>query len=343
MKNRFKFQLISYTALLSIVMVLISCKKKADTALTEPAAPTATTNAATYVGQTWAVMNGTVNANDKSTIVSFDYDTTISYGQNIFPTHDTVSGNLSTYVNASLGGLISNTTYHYRLRAVNSLGTTLGDDMTFTTKSAVPGNSIFNPDLTYGSLNDNDGHTYKTIQLGTRTWMAENLKSTKFNDNTLIPFVPDDVVWSELTTPGYCWYNNDSISYGALYNWYSVNTGKLCPAGWHVPTDEEWTSLTNFLGGDSIAGNKLRETGTLHWQSPNSGSTNESGFTGLAGGYRNTAGSFGNIRKIGYWWSASAFNTIDAYYRFVSFNYDHVVRSNSSLTGGFSVRCVKND
>ena len=103
--------------------------------------------------------------------------------------------------------------------------------------------------------------------IGTQTWMAENLRSTTLNDGTDIPFVPDVTAWAALTTPGYCWFQSDSLGYGALYNWYTVNTGKLCPEGWHVPADEEWTILTDFLGGKSVAGGKLKEAGTYHWQS----------------------------------------------------------------------------
>ena len=339
MEKHTKLKLMSFIALFSMVMVLNSCKKK-DTAPIIVAAPQANTSAASYIGQKWAVLNGIVNANNENSIASFEYDTTTAYGHTINAAKDTVVGSTSVLVSVGLSGLTINTTYHYRLKAVNSKGTSYGDDLSFTTAAEKVNIILFNPALTYGSVSDNDGNTYKTIKVGSQTWMAENLKSTKFNDNTPIPFVTEVAIWSALSTAAYTWYNNDSIAYGALYNWYAVNTGKLCPAGWHVPSDDEWTGLTTYLGGDSIAGDKIKETGTLHWITPNTGATNERGLTGLPGGYRSNFGTFGNIKKIGYWWSSTSFNTVDAYYRFISSDFEPVIRSNSSQKGGFSVRCV---
>jgi uncharacterized protein (TIGR02145 family) len=135
-----------------------------------------------------------------------------------------------------------------------------------------------------------DGNTYKIVVIGTQTWMAENLKAIKLNDGNDINLVTDNKPWESLTTPAYCYYSNDpiinKITYGVLYNWYTVNTNKLCPIGWHVPTDREWTILTDFLGGESIAGGKLKETGTTHWTTPDTIATNETGFTALPGGGR---------------------------------------------------------
>lgn len=342
MKKHTKIQLITFIILITVVMVFNSCKKKETTPVISTA-PEATTSPASYIGQKWAVLNGVVNANNEKSIASFEYDTTTAYGNTIKSASDTVVGNTSVLVSAGLSGLKVNTTYHYRLKAVNSLGTVYGDDLSFTTLAEKVNNILFNPDLTYGSISDIDGNAYKTIQIGSQTWMAENLKTTKFNDNTTVPFVTEVTIWSALSTPGYSWYNNDSIAYGALYNWYSVNTGKLCPTGWHVPSDAEWTGLTTYLGGDSIAGDKIKEEGILHWIAPNTGATNESGLTGLPGGYRNDIGTFGNVKKIGYWWSSTSFNTVDAYYRFISSDYEPVIRSNSSQKGGFSVRCLKDN
>ena len=162
-------------------------------------------------------------------------------------------------------------------------------------------------------LTDIDGNAYKAIKIGNQVWMYENLKTTKLNDGTAIPLVTTSAAWGNLTTPGYCWYNNDEASnknvYGALYNWYTINTGKLCPAGWHVPTVAEWTTLTTFLGGESVAGGKLKETGIAHWKSPNTGASNETGFTALPGGFRDFDGVFAQIYNSGCWWSATEYNT----------------------------------
>ncbi|MDZ7633244.1 MAG: fibrobacter succinogenes major paralogous domain-containing protein [Bacteroidales bacterium] len=140
------------------------------------------------------------------------------------------------------------------------------------------------------TVTDSDGNVYKTLVIGTQIWLAENLKTTKFNDGSQIPFVSEETSWvATLTTPGYCYYDNNTANksvYGGLYNWYAVETGKLCPKGWHVPSDAEWTTITNLFGGESVAGNALKEKGTAHWTSPNDGATNESGFTALPGGNR---------------------------------------------------------
>ena len=312
--------------------------------------PTATTAAATSLASTTATLNGTVNANNQSTTVTFEYGTTTSYGQTINAIPNTVSGSTNTTVSANLTGLTTSTMYHFRVKAVSSVGTTYGSDVSFTT---LGGGIIFNPNLTYGSVSDNDGNTYKTILIGTQTWMAENLKTTKYSDGTAISNVTNNTTWTGLTTGAYCWYNNDAATnkatYGALYNWLAVdataNGGKnVCPTGWHVPTDAEWTTMTTYLGGESVAGGKLKETGTTHWRSPNTGATNETGFTALPGGMRDEYGEFSSINDVGYWWSSSmnGSDMTKAWYRmFFSFDKD-VFGFDISKKSGFSVRCMKN-
>lgn len=194
------------------------------------------------------------------------------------------------------------------------------------------------------TVKDAEGNIYVTISIGKQVWTAENLKTTKFNDSKPIPLVPDEKAWKALKTPAYCWFNNElknkDVS-GALYNWYTVNTGKLCPQGWHVPADEEWTVLTDFLGGKSIAGGKLKETGTSHWLTPNTEATNETGFTGLPSGYRNFGGGFNSITKYGFWWSSTEWSSTAAWYRDVYYGYTAVDRSNSNKRSGANVRCLK--
>jgi uncharacterized protein (TIGR02145 family) len=195
-----------------------------------------------------------------------------------------------------------------------------------------------NPTATVGKVKDIDGNWYKTVKIGDQWWIAENLKTTKFNDKTTIP----NVIEANLTTGAYCWYKNDIINknpYGALYNFYAVNTGNLCPNGWHVPTDAEWTTLTTYVGGSEIAGDKLREVGTSHWWSPNDGATNEFGFTALPGGL--WFGNFGDFGSNGVWWSASEYNSTDAYYRVMSYNFSVVGEGFHHKSMAFSVRCLK--
>jgi uncharacterized protein (TIGR02145 family) len=203
-----------------------------------------------------------------------------------------------------------------------------------------------NPTPTGSTITDSDGNLYHAVTIGSQVWMVENLKTTKYNDGTAIPSVTDSSEWASLTTPGYCWYNNDAASYkttyGALYNWYTVNTGKLCPTGWHIPSDAEWTTLTTYLGGDTLAGGKLKEAGTAHWSSPNVGASNQSGFTALPGGFRYYDGSFGNIRVWGNWWSSVEYSiSSNAWFRALFFDYSNIVRDNFTNKFGLSVRCIK--
>jgi uncharacterized protein (TIGR02145 family) len=194
------------------------------------------------------------------------------------------------------------------------------------------------------TVKDIDGNVYKTVTIGTQVWMAENLKTTKLNDGTSIPLVPVFVEWQALSTSGYSWYDNNVISknsYGALYNWYTVKTGKLCPAGWNTPTDGEWTTLTNYYGVEEIAGGKLKEKGTTHWQDPNEGATNEGGFTALPGGNRGFNGAFGDQGDFGYWWTSTESGTTEAWYRLVGYRESRIQRlSFGNKNSGFSVRCV---
>ncbi|MCX6306896.1 MAG: fibrobacter succinogenes major paralogous domain-containing protein [Bacteroidetes bacterium] len=203
------------------------------------------------------------------------------------------------------------------------------------------------PDSTSGVVSDKDGNSYSTVKIGRQVWMAENLRTTKYNDGTFIQHIPANSVWGKLTTPGYCWYNNDSVvnkyTYGALYNWYAVETGKLAPYGWHIPTDAEWDTLASTLGGELIAGGKLKEKGTLHWQSPNTGATNETGFFALPGGIRFTNGTFFNLGNVGIWGSATESDTASAWCRFMSCSSGSMNSSPSGKSTGFSVRCIRDN
>lgn len=238
------------------------------------------------------------------------------------------------------------TTYYVRAFASNRVGTTYGEVMMFTS----PGNEIvFNPSKTYGTVTDVDNNTYKTIKIGTQTWMAEDLKVTKYNDTAAIPMISNDLEWRNweaLDLPAYCLKNNDLLAskdiYGAFYNWNVVNTGKLCPIGWHVPSENEWLALCNYLGGTGVAGRKLKETGSNHWwYNQSAEATNESGFTALPGGWGTGGGSYSNIGGYGYWWSSTMTEDSNA----VKFNIycsdDGVFRYEINPGYGFSVRCIK--
>jgi uncharacterized protein (TIGR02145 family) len=202
------------------------------------------------------------------------------------------------------------------------------------------------PWVKYGSMSDKDGNTYKTILIGTKTWMATNLSTTKYNDGTSIPQAADPTLWSKLSTPACCWQNSDPIrkvTYGVLYNWYAVNTGKLCPSGWHVPSDEEWTEFTDNLGGENVAGGKLKESGFKHWNAPNTEATNETHFSAIPGGDRLSGPDalFENLGNAGCWWTMTV-NEDLATSRIIYYNSNHVQKSFYPRKCGLSVRCVWN-
>ena len=196
-----------------------------------------------------------------------------------------------------------------------------------------------------GIVTDIDGNEYGTVLIGNQVWMSENLKVTKYKDGTAIPTGHSNSVWSNLSSGAYAVYDDDDVNtdtYGFLYNWYAVDDSRIiAPDGWHVPTDDEWTTLTDYLGGTSVAGGKMKETGTEHWGSPNTDATNESGFTALPGGYRDYYGYYNNQGFSGYFWSSTELSSNYAWYRLLNYNTSGVYRTNDNKTYGFSLRCVR--
>lgn len=199
------------------------------------------------------------------------------------------------------------------------------------------------------TIKDADGNVYHTIKIGTQTWMLENLKATKYRDGSAILNITDNNEWAgagNLGTSAYCDYENNSsnsTTYGRLYNWYAVTDSRnLCPIGWHVPTDAEWTSLINYLGGDDVAGGKLKEAGSSHWLPPNQGANNSSGFTALPGGSRQIiTGTFGGLREGASFWSQTSFNEELAFYRQLYYDQNTVGKIGFGKASGYSVRCIK--
>jgi uncharacterized protein (TIGR02145 family) len=327
-------KLVKYTGLvfLIIVGILHSCKKEEI--------PTLTTAEITSITATSAISGGNI-IYDGGALVS---ERGVCWSTNISPTisnNKTSDGAGGGSFSSSIYNLSGDTKYYIRAYATNIAGTGYGNQVSFTTMPLI----TFNPNLTYGSFSDIEGNIYRTIQIGAQIWMAENLKTTKFYDGAAIPLVTDYVNWVLLSTAGYCWYDNDQAkykdSYGAIYNWYAVSTGKLCPTGWHVPSDSEWTTLTTYLNGESVAGDKLKEASTIHWLSSNIVPTNESGFTALPGGYRSYDGVFDAITGYGSWWSSTEVSATDAYSRYLNYNSSNVGRYYYEKVNGFSVRCLK--
>jgi uncharacterized protein (TIGR02145 family) len=175
--------------------------------------------------------------------------------------------------------------------------------------------------------------------------MKENLRTTKYSDGSDIPNVIDKIAWTAQTTGAYCWYENDinnKNTYGALYNYYAVvDARNLCPAGWHVPTDADWTSLTNYWGGENVSGGKLKEAGTTHWFTPNTGADNLSGFTALPGGYL-YIDAFYDTGYSGEWWTSTAYDVLNGWVRVLSYGNIITTRYADIKNGGNSVRCLKN-
>jgi uncharacterized protein (TIGR02145 family) len=191
---------------------------------------------------------------------------------------------------------------------------------------------------------DIDGNVYNTVTIGTQEWLKENLKTTKLTDGTPINLITDNTTWQSATSAAYCWYGNDQALngtvYGALYNWYTVSTDKLCPNGWHVPSNSEWQTLVDYLGGASIAGNKLKESGTAHWYLPNSGATNESGFTALPGGQRGFGG-FDLIKGSATFWTSTEVSSTNAETRALFYHSGLCQNIGDGKDAGKSVRCIK--
>jgi uncharacterized protein (TIGR02145 family) len=340
--HRFLSSFVIVFVLICQLAVLSSCKKDSNSPSdTNPDLATVSTDRVEAITFYTATVVSTVSKEGKSAVTGMG----IAYGKNSNPT--VVADKYIPYAsfgvgtfNTPLDNLESGTTYYVRAYATNAAGTAYGNQVTFNTKIK----SLFNPNLTYGTMSDIDGNTYKTIVIGTQTWMAENLRTTKYRNGDAIPTNLTDVAWGAATTGAYDNYTADNTNYGKLYNWYAVSDNRnLCPVGWHVPSDAEWTTLEQYLGGTLDAGGKLKSTSSL-WYSPNTGATNESGFSGLPGGFRNYDGSYGDVGYYGYWWSSTEKSTTNATCRQLTpyaSNFYGGSYSYYSKKDGFSVRCLK--
>ena len=205
-----------------------------------------------------------------------------------------------------------------------------------------------------GTVIDIEGNVYKTIEIGTQIWMAENLKTTLLNDSSSILdncshiiTVLNDTGYINVLTTGYCWYNNITYTtenhFGVLYNFYAVETEKLCPTGWHIPSEAEWNTLTDYLGGNSIAGGKLKESSLRNWDIPNKGATNESGFNALPGGRRYSShNTFSGMREFGYWWTSTSKSVGIATMKYMSYDNTAILDDEFPQTTACSIRCIKN-
>ena len=309
----------------------------------QAAVPTLTTTAITSISQTYASSGGNITSDNGGSITARGVCWSLSQSPTITD-YKSEDGNGAGVFTSSITGLTKGTTYYIRAYAINSVGTGYGSILQFTTEPGI----IYNPNQTYGSVTDIDGNIYKTITIGDQIWMAENLKTAKYNNGDLIgTTIPATSYIQSENMPKYQWpYGGDEShvdTYGRLYTWYSATDNRsVCPTGWHVPTDSEWISLENQLGGLSVAGGKLKEIGTEHWTVPNSGATNEMMFNALPGGYRMNTGEYDNKGSYGNFWSATSVNATVAYYRYLYYGNATMTKSFVNQKYGLSVRCLKN-
>lgn len=326
------------------------------------------TNSVSAVTYNSAVVGGNITNDGGFTITSRG----VCWSRNPNPTiinEHTINGAGEGSFTSAIKCLDEQSTYYVRAYATYSGGTVYGNQESFSTDPCPIG---FNSTLTYGTVMDIDGNCYKTIQIGDLVWMAENLKTSRYNDGSPIPNITSDFEWSELCytvsdenegtilmgTGAYCWYNNDSINYdneyGKLYNWLAVKSGKLCPVGWRIPILSELTGIREPVDYNTMTygvGSTIMETGTDHWDKSLNPFpegifvTNSTGFTALPGGFRSTRGEFNNLGLSGQFWASDKWWFPDWSYRLTIPYYSASSPSaTSSQAGdGLSIRCVKDN
>ena len=307
--------------------------------------PTITTSSPTSVGVDTVVIGGDISNDGGSSIVlrGVCYSTTPNPNMGNSRTED---GSGIGSFNTILRGLNPSTTYYARSYAKNSNGVVVyGNEVTFTTTASLPG--VRCPGIP--TVTDIDGNVYNTVQIGNQCWTQSNLKTSKYRNGDNIPTGLNNSAWSSTLLGAYSIYDNDLANdalYGKLYNHYSVSDSRgLCPTGWHVPSDGEWTTLVNYLGGASVAGGSLKSTAMQPtpggWASPNAGAINSSGYSALASGFRLDNGAFNYISYYTKWWSSTLISGFNAWYRNLDYDHSFFGRSNDYVTYGFSVRCLK--
>jgi uncharacterized protein (TIGR02145 family) len=320
--------------------------------------PTLTTAVVDSIKTTTARSGGNITNDGGCTITARGVVWSTSQNPTIALSTKTSDGTGTGSFISNLKGLIANTTYYVRAYAINCAGTAYGNQLSFTTTAVSQGV----PCPGVPTVTDIDGNTYNTVQIGTQCWTKENLRVTKYSDGTIIPLDSSGGnagngagqtwrIWTTGARTIYAHSPSNLSTYGYLYNWYAAkgiaSTGStsyknLCPTGWHVPSDGEWTTLTTHIGGVYVAGGKMKSTGTNLWTSPNAGATNESGFTGLPGGNRYPGGSFVEIRNDASFCSATEDADGNVWNRNLFSNSGHVSRGQWYFKSiGGSVRCLR--
>jgi uncharacterized protein (TIGR02145 family) len=339
---------------------LYSCRKKADL-------PVVKTTGIVSLTATSAVGGGEVVDDGGSEVTARGVCWTVDEEPEVKDQITTDGTGEGTFI-SNIGSLDPSKRYFVRAYATNSDGTGYGDQVKFVTLAV--GNLNFNPDVTYDTVYDIEGNAYKTVTINNKKrtggdfgladdkastrWMAENLRTTTFNDGTPITIITDKTAWTRTwvnETPGVCWYDNNIFNrytYGSFYNGYAVLKEKLCPDGWRIPTRSDWDWLTEALGGSDIAGGKMKEVGTAHWTPPNAGATNSSGLTVLGSGYRYDAGDWHAFGYRAYWWTSTTYDGTPGSV-WLWFNGPEITGAGAKsgnqdvyhILKGYSIRCVK--
>ncbi len=312
--------------------------------------PVVVTNEVTEITTNTAISGGIVTNIGATSVSSRGVVWSTSPTPTISSAGITINGANSGTFTSDVTNLLPSTTYYLRAYATNLQGTSYGEEFTFTTSpllySVGTGVTAF------------DGSHYNSVLINNKEWTSTNLNVTTYSDGTIIPQAQNATAWASLTTGAWCYYSfqtSNGITYGKLYNWYAIAgiwndasktdaslRKKIAPTGWHVSTTADWTALGEFLGGSSNAGGFIKEAGTTHWQTPNTGATNSTGMTALPGGNCSTTGAFSAIGASGNWWCSDEYNTVNGWCSGLVSNTKNLSSAPISKKTGYSVRLVKN-
>jgi len=318
-----------------VAIVITYCSTDNGTEDQQSTVPVLSTITVSNVTLSTAMSGGNITSSGGESVTARGVVWSASQNPTVSLTTKTSDGTGTGSFTSNLMDLNLNTTYYIRAYATNSVGTAYGNEVSFNTSSGI-------------IVTDIDGNDYQTVIICDQTWIMSNLNVSRYKDGTEIPQVTDPTEWKNMTTGAWCYYENDTENgkvYGKLYNWYAVHDSKgLAPEGYHIPSLNEWETLVACLGGESVAGGKMKEQGLSHWNSPNTGANNSSGFNGLPGGsrYLYEVYIFGEIQQSGGWWSSTESNSDQATFIYL-YNNSAAVQfvDNYYKESGYSVRCIK--
>lgn len=318
-------------------LLMMSCSKKENNDPL-PGFPELSTATVSGITSTTAICGGLITSDGGANITARGVCWSVAQVPKITD-HHTTDGSGTGSFSSLLTGLTPNMPYYVRAYATNSRWTAYGNLLYFTTLQVPP-----------DTVTDIDGNVYHMVTIGAQVWLVENLRTTHYRNGDPIPLVTNGDLWKTLTTGAYCIYDNlpaNANTYGLFYNWPAVADNRnICPTGWHVPSNEEWSALGIFLGGKDVAGGKMKSTGTIEqgsglWYFPNTGATNSSGFTALPAGYRINYGNYYSIGNVGYFWSSSDTTSLNAWNYVLDANNESLIRNYNLQANGFSTRCCK--